>query len=363
MPNAKTPRALIVTCMRDEGPFILEWLAHHKAVGFTDFLIYSNDCNDGTDRMLDRLMDMGEITHIPNPPMGKKTVQWQALSDAAKQPVMQDVDWIYGTDVDEFLNVKTGQGRLQDLFDASPETTGFALAWRMFGNDGVEGFEDAPVTEQFTRCAPSGMLWPWRAIQFKCLYRNDGTYEKLGVHKPKKPDSLKERQSVWRDGSGNPLPWHAPKGSTLIPTFADQYELAQINHYALGSVENYLVKQMRGKPNHSTDPIDLAYWIDRNFNDVEDISISKTTALSAPVLSAYHADPVLSDLHATAVDWRRSQIRELLLDSNAFYLYARAIQAGSTRVLPQETQRKLFNQLMQMRRQVMRDKAAGTAKI
>ena len=47
MPKTAKPRALIVTCMRDAGPFILEWLAHHKAIGFTDFLIYSNDLNGG----------------------------------------------------------------------------------------------------------------------------------------------------------------------------------------------------------------------------------------------------------------------------------------------------------------------------
>ena len=356
MSNPLKTRALIVTCMRDEGPFILEWLAHHKAIGFTDFLIYSNDCEDGTDLMLDRLMEMGELTHIPNPPLGKKTVQWQALSDAATQPIMQEVDWIYGTDVDEFLNIKVGDGHLNDLFAASPETTGLALAWRMFGNNGIAAFQDLPVTEQFTRCAPSGMLWPWRAIQFKCLYRNDGSYEKLGVHMPKKPNPAKQPQTIWRDGSGNPFPGHSPKGSTLIPTFADQYELAQINHYALGSAENYLVKQMRGKPNHSTDPIDLAYWADRNFNDIEDVSIQNTAKLSAPILSQYKSDKTLADLHEKSVIWRRTQIRHLLTESDPFYLYARAIQIGSTEVLPQAQQQQLFRQLMKMRRNMSQTK-------
>ena len=356
MPNSPKTRALIVTCMRDEGPFLLEWLAHHKAIGFTDFLIYSNDCEDGTELMLDRLAELGEINHIPNPPLGKKTVQWQALSDATTQPIMQEVDWIYGTDVDEFLNIKTGAGHLNDLFAASPETTGFALAWRMFGNNGITAFQDQRVTEKFTRCAPVGMLWPWRAIQFKCLYRNDGSYEKLGVHMPKKPNPEKQRQAVWRDGSGNPFPGHSPKGSTLIPTFTNQYELAQINHYALGSVENYLVKQMRGKPNHSTDAIDLAYWVDRNFNDVEDRTIQKTTKLSAPILSQYKSDKTLADLHETSVHWRHTQIRRLLTESDPFYLYARAIQSGSTEVLSQPRQQQLFRQLMKMRRNMSRAK-------
>ena len=58
-------RALIVTCMRNEAPFLLEWIAYHRAIGFTDFLIYSNDCEDGTDDLLDRLAERGVVIHDP----------------------------------------------------------------------------------------------------------------------------------------------------------------------------------------------------------------------------------------------------------------------------------------------------------
>jgi hypothetical protein len=142
----------------------------------------------------------------------------------------------------------------------------------------------------------------------------------------------------------------------LIPTFADQYELAQINHYALGSTENYLVKQMRGKPNHSTDRIDLAYWADRNFNGVEDETIHKAAKLSAPILSQYKDDKALAELHEKSIVWRRTQIRRLLTESDPFYLYARAIQIGSTEVLSQPMQQQLFRQLMKMRRNMSQTK-------
>ncbi len=49
-----------VSMMKDEGPFLLEWIAHHHlAVGFTDILVYTNDCSDGTDDMLMRLEELG----------------------------------------------------------------------------------------------------------------------------------------------------------------------------------------------------------------------------------------------------------------------------------------------------------------
>lgn len=113
---------------------------------------------------------------------------------------------------------------------------------------------------------------------------------------------------------------------------------------------------MRGKPNHSTDPIDLAYWVDRNFNDVEDTSIHKAAKLSAPILLKYKSDETLAGLHEKSVLWRRVQIRRLLTESDAFYLYARAIQMGSTEVLSRPRQQQLFHQLMKMRRNMSQAK-------
>ena len=48
-------RATALRGVKNEGAFLVEWLAHHRACGFSDFLVYSNDCSDGTDLMLDRL--------------------------------------------------------------------------------------------------------------------------------------------------------------------------------------------------------------------------------------------------------------------------------------------------------------------
>ena len=53
--------------MKNEGPFILEWIAYHLAIGVDDFLIYTNDCTDGTDEFLDILQDRGLVQHRINP--------------------------------------------------------------------------------------------------------------------------------------------------------------------------------------------------------------------------------------------------------------------------------------------------------
>ena len=59
--------ATLITCLRDEGPFLIEWLAYHRAIGFDRFIIGANDCTDGSHDMLTRLAEMGEVIYLPFP--------------------------------------------------------------------------------------------------------------------------------------------------------------------------------------------------------------------------------------------------------------------------------------------------------
>ena len=48
---------VLTTMAKDEGPYLLEWVAYHHLLGFTDILFLTNDCSDGTDEMLDALAE------------------------------------------------------------------------------------------------------------------------------------------------------------------------------------------------------------------------------------------------------------------------------------------------------------------
>lgn len=337
-------RLVAITTMRNEAPFILEWLAYHQEIGVTDFLIFSNDCEDGTDAMLDRLATLGHVHHMRNRAGGKKSVQWRALNKAGNHPLVKAADWIYVTDVDEFLCIHVGQGHIDDLITACPDAQGFALPWRMFGNAGIRTFADAPILTQFTQAAPERLLWPWRAVQFKSLYRADARYDRLGVHRPKLAEGA--QWGHWVDGNGRGLP---EMPGTVHLTTGPHYELAQINHYALGSMESFLVKVARGKPNHQTDPIDLAYWSDRNINLVEDTRILRHQDKVAARVAALKSDAAIADLHEKGVAWRKERIAALMTQSDSFYMFARLLQMPETRILPLSQQRELLRGLGVMR--------------
>lgn len=41
-------KVALVATAKDEGPFVLEWVAYHRLAGFDPIIIYQNDSTDGT---------------------------------------------------------------------------------------------------------------------------------------------------------------------------------------------------------------------------------------------------------------------------------------------------------------------------
>ena len=329
-------RALAVLTVRNEAAFLLDWLAHHRAVGFTDFLVLSNDCDDGTDAMLDRLQALGQIAHLPNPGPHEGGVQWAGLKRADAHPLVAAADWVLVLDIDEFVNIHAGDGTLAALLAAVPQATAITLTWRLFGNGGRVRYEDRPVPDQFRRAAPEVLAWPWRAFMFKTLCRNDGTYAKLGVHRPRSPDPARVDAARWVDGSGRDLDADFRRNRLFSQFDRPNYGLVQLNHYPLGAMESYILKADRGRPNRNAERAGMDYWTERNWVTVEDASIARYTAARDAHLAGLKADPELAALHAAAVAWRRARFEALMLDEPNRALLGRLMLTPPAQPIPAE---------------------------
>lgn len=336
-------RALAILTVKNEAAFLLDWLAHHRACGFTDFLVFSNDCTDGTDAMLDRLAQMGWLTHVRNGEQPPEGPQWAALKSADRHPLTRAADWLLVCDIDEYVNIHAGDRTLPALLAALPQATAIPLTWRMFGNAGVIAYEDRRVTEQFTRSAPATLAWPWRAQLFKTLFRNDSTYRKLGVHRPRSPDPDRIAHAVWCDGSGRTLPARMHIGGIIADYRHDTCGLVQLNHYALGAAESYLVKCDRGRANRDTATFDMGYWVDRNFDAREDASILALN--SQPLRRDLGTDPVLADLHHRAVAWRHARFAALMTQEPWRALFGRLLMCPPSRALTVQTAAPLLRHI------------------
>ena len=335
-------RYLAITTLRNEAAFLLEWLAHHRAVGFTDFLVFSNNCQDGTDTMLDHLQDLGELTHVRNDgPYDNRGIQFTAMKTADKHPLVQQADWILTLDIDEFVNIHAGDGTLYSLTDALPLADAITLTWRLFGNGDTVRYQDQPVTSQFTHCAPEVIHWPWRAAMFKTLYRNNGTYRKTGVHRPRNADKNRLDDFRWFDCQGRELGGDFKTKRLFSDYGQPNFKLAQLNHYALGAMESYVVKSDRGRVNHSDLPLGMDYWVERNFNTATDTTISRYKDATADTLQNFKADKTLSNLHDTAVSWRHEQFRTLMQQEEFRSLFSRLLMTPPSRLINATTARTL----------------------
>ena len=312
----------IVTCMKNEGPFILEWLAYHRAIGIEGYIVYTNDCTDGTDTFLELLQDKGYVQHRDNKFHGTGLKpQHHALQSAESEPVVTENDWVISMDVDEFINVKTGDGTMGALFEALPDANLISCTWRLFGNGDVHEYEDGFLLDQFTRCAPEFANKPHQAWGFKTLAKNVGLFKKLGVHRPKglKPQIWDKIR--WYNGSGRPMPKEEYRNAWRSNAVTYGYDLVQLNHYAVRSAESFLVKRDRGRLNHVDRDQGLAYWFRMNNNNLEERSIQRMIPKLQAEYDRLLADPDIRAQHEACVKAHREKIDALRATENYAKFY------------------------------------------
>lgn len=307
-------RVTAVSMMKDEGPFLIEWVAHHLAVGFTDLVVYTNDCSDGTDDMLIRLEELGLAHHRRNDiPEGLKP-QPSALNYAQAEPIVQQSDWVMVFDADEFLSIRYGDGTIDGLISAAKDrgANGIVVTWRIFGSGGIVEWSRAPVTEQYLMAAPTTWNKGWGV---KTLFTFDADYWKLGIHRPKMknrhidtpfPDTVH-----WLNGSGLPMEDYFRFRGWRSITRTVGYDWVQLNHYAVKSVDSYAIRKMRGNVNNKKDKYNSDYWSLQDRNEVRDETMLRYTAERNRIIDTLMSDPVLARLHNAAVDRAETRLAEL----------------------------------------------------
>ena len=321
-------KRLIITCMKNEAPFILEWVAYHRSIGFTDFLVFTNDCDDGTVEMLETLQGHGILTRMDNPYKeipGDHNPQKGALRFAEDLEIVQQADWVMIADVDEYVNVHVGDGTLDALFAETGEIDVISMQWRLFGNGGISQFSDNLILKQFDKCAPKFCPNPVQAWAVKSMFSTKGPhvagkFTRIGVHRPN--NAGKDVGEIrWIDGCGRPVLDKFVKEGWRFGTHSYGYDLVTLNHYAVRSAESFMVKRDRGRVNHVDRDQGLAYWLRMNFNMESDKSIQRHLSRAKLEFDNLWEMQGVASCQMTAVEAHRQKIATLLAraDSKAFY--------------------------------------------
>lgn len=328
--KGKSTGRVIVGCMKNEAPYIVEWVAYHRAIGIDNFLIYTNDCSDGTTEILDRLQEMGVLQHRNNDNWKGNSPQQHALNAALKEDVIKNCEWIIHIDVDEFINVRCGNGTMDDFLAEVPDATNVAMTWRLFGHNHVHELRDDLVIDQFDHCAPKYCPKPHITWGFKAMTKNIGAYGKISGHRPNKILINDTSGIKWVNGSGEDMTADVMRNGWRSSKSNIGYDLLQLNHYALRSAESYLIKRQRGRALHVDRTIGLNYWIRMDWNDHQDVTIQRNSDRTRAEVNRLLEDATLREWHDKGRAWHRAKADELHQNPEFHDLYEQAITLDLT---------------------------------
>ena len=312
--DAKDARFLVTTCMKDEGPFIIEWLAWHKAIGIQDYVVFTNDCTDGTDLLLDRLEEMGQLRHLPNPALasGSATFQPFALAYTPLLPEFRRADFYISMDVDEFINIRLGSGKMSDLLEKTGPFDALSISELNHGCNSQEEYQRGFVTEQFPRHqreAP-GKKRSQRGV--KTIVRLGSKLEHIRNHRPDLRNDA--GPVVWLNGSGQPLAsLHEDPAQNGVDV-RGSYDLVSLDHYALRSLNSYMVKMFRGDVVVKDKMVSQRYWRQRDRQSDLTSTFERQMQAFKHCYDTLMNDEKLRQIHEDCCRAHESRIAGLLTD-------------------------------------------------
>tara|TARA_R110000850_G_scaffold23901_13_gene70273 strand:- start:1694 stop:2632 length:939 start_codon:yes stop_codon:yes gene_type:complete len=305
------PKTQLISCVKDEAVFMLEWVAHHHLLGFDDICIYTNDCTDGTVALLSALEDAGYCRRFDNPVGEKSFAQPTAYRRHRRQNRGDGFDHLIVLDCDEFLNIHIGDGKLHALLKAIPDGADLpCLNWRNFGDGHRRQWQPGCVTAQFEHAMA---IERRQSSVVKSLVLAPEKFDLLANHSPK--SYIGAAPLCVLNGALKPIDVpeaHYPElWQTLrnIPPEKVSYDIAQINHYAVKTRDSFVQRQRRGlganadKRRHNAD-----YFERYNQNDVLDRSIARYRPQLENLMATMRAMPKVAKAEDAALKEYRSRL-------------------------------------------------------
>lgn len=250
----------VCAVVKNELPYILEWIAFHKLAGVEHFYLYDNGSTDGTLELLQELKKKTGYVNVYN---------WAAVVPVQLRAYQHCLDahrfeseWIAFLDCDEFLwsrVYKDLKDHIKNITFFAPQKVGaIAAHWFFFGSDGQTDSDGRLVIERFTKRAPDADK------HVKSIVSTDA-----GISTGKDPHTfylLPEFSAI--NDSGDVL----PKDYAL--TSKSRNNNLRINHYHTKSHAEYMIRKKLGDP--QTMVIDTGERLEERFRAHDRNEVSDT---------------------------------------------------------------------------------------
>ncbi|MBO4401218.1 MAG: glycosyltransferase family 92 protein [Selenomonadaceae bacterium] len=152
----------VAAIMKNEAPYLQEWLDYHLLAGVEHFYIYDNEDSDAQKKILQPYIERGFVTHIPYPGRAR---QYEAYNDAV-QKYRFFCRYMAFIDGDEFILPRGNRSIVEvadEIFSANPDAASIGMNMFYFGSNGqTEADYSRGVLERFTRRAPRS----WKTVKW-----------------------------------------------------------------------------------------------------------------------------------------------------------------------------------------------------
>jgi glycosyltransferase involved in cell wall biosynthesis len=221
---------------KNEERAIAEWLAYQRVIGFDRVYVYDNGSTDETSSIVKWIASKDPaIEYRAWPDMPGRRPQISAYNDVLQR---SSEEWIAFFDTDEFLVLHEHPTVNQLLSSMPPDAGAIAVNWLLFGSNNHVTAGPELVVDRFKMCA----VPQYAKNRFcKSIVRRNFVDTML-VH------TATLRRGRYVNASGQSVVIENEAKTEHI-----RFDIAQLNHYAVKSREEFLVKKSRGHSSRAPD--------------------------------------------------------------------------------------------------------------
>ncbi len=263
----------VVSIMKNEAPYVKEWLDYHILAGVEHFYIFDNESPDNLKEVLQPYIDDSTVTYIFYP---GKARQYEAYNEAL-QKYKFFCRYIAFIDADEFIFPQNNKSIVEvadEVLADKPKAGGLVANIYYFGSNNLEKADYSKgVLERFTRRAPVDWI---PQIGDKKQFPG-GTAHVSTITDPRKvkffgnPHFAKYFEGFYAvNSNGGEVPLFYNN-----PPIVDKIVM---NHYSVKSQEEYLIKISRGTADNVRNIYNLKKFEEDDHNEVFDDGILKYIA-------------------------------------------------------------------------------------
>jgi Glycosyl transferase family 2 len=288
----------------------------HLAVGFDRIIVFTNDCDDGTDVILEAMSKFGPIEHYDNPPpYDAGSIQKQVLRRAYAMKHVKHAAWVLHIDADEYVNVTVGNRKIDDLIALHPDVDAIALMWRHFGSASQSVWTGGSVIESFPLCEGSLLdVEKGEVAAFKTLFRPQ-TFKCMSVHAPKLPRHRKVPVVVNAKGVEMPTDTMMSKRGSGYRVGYQMltWDNALLHHHHVKSDDLHRLKHARGDANRRSNSkrlIGSEYYLQANRNEVRFDSLRQFRHKVLPWEQKLRSMPGVGEAEQAAWAWFQAHFQQ-----------------------------------------------------